>query len=197
MKRRKSNVDENTIRNLKKVIDEKEKIAAEHSNKHLNELKFLQNEIEAERRKSMVDEAKVRKLEEMLGEKLKEAESQKMALGELMRKSNLNEEEMRMIKQALDDERRKSLADQGLVKKLEGVIKHQMGQLKEKDDFFTRNNKDIQELKAALEDERKKSFVDQATIQKMEKLLKEKTDEAKDQYKKYLEFQRKSDLNEQ
>lgn len=127
--RRKSNADENTIRNLQKVIEEKEKVALEHKNKHLNELKFLKQEIDEERKKSFADETKIRKLEEILAQKLREEENQRKHVSELMRKSDLNMEELRMLKQVLDEERRKSVLDQNLIKKLEGVIKTQVAQL--------------------------------------------------------------------
>lgn len=72
-----------------------------------------------------------------------------------------------MLKQVLDEERRKSVLDQNLIKKLEGVIKDQVSQLKDKDNHFNKNNRDIEELKHALDQERKKSFADEATIRKL------------------------------
>lgn len=60
-----------------------------------------------------------------------------------MRKSELGIEELRMLKQVLDEERRKSVLDQNLIKKLQGVIKNQVSQLKDKENHFTKNNRDI------------------------------------------------------
>lgn len=58
-----------------------------------------------------------------------------------MRKSDLNENELKLIKQVLDEERRKSTLDQNLIRKLEAVIKDQMGQIKQKDDSFIGKNR--------------------------------------------------------
>lgn len=104
----------------------------------------------------------------------------------------MNVEELRALKQVLDEERRKSVLDQNLIKKLEGVIKGQLTQLKDKENHAQKYSKEVEEIKQALDNERKKSFADEATIKKLEQLLREKTEEASGQYKKYLETMRKS-----
>ena len=146
-------------------------MADEHKNRHLNELKFLKEEIENERKKSFADEGKIRKLEEILAEKVRESEEHRRYVAELMRKSDLNVEELRVLGQVLEEERRKSVLDQNLIKKLESVIKDQVGQIKERDGHLGKNNKNIQELRAVLENERKKSLVDEGTIKKLEQVL--------------------------
>ena len=49
---------------------------------------------------------------------MKEDENQRKHISDLMRKSELGIEELRMLKQVLDEERRKSVLDQNLIKKL-------------------------------------------------------------------------------
>ncbi len=80
----------------------------------------------------MADETKIKKLEDMLKEKISIAEAQKNQILELARKTDLNENEIRMLQQEIDKERRKSMADVAMIKKLEGVIAEKTRALQEK-----------------------------------------------------------------
>ena len=195
--RRKSMADEATIKRLEKLIAEKVKFAEDNENRYVNESKILRNEIENERRKSMADETKIKKLEEMLQEKLKLADTQKQQILELARKTALNENEIKMLQAEIDKERRKSMADVAMIKKLEAVIAEKTRALQEKEDSFLRNNEEIQLLKQEIDKERRKSLQDEAQIRKLEQILNAKVDEARENQRRVEELARKSNLNEE
>lgn len=195
--RRKSMADEATIKRLEKLIAEKIKFAEDNENRYVNEIKILRNEIENERRKSMADETKIKKLEEMLQEKLKLADTQKQQILELARKTDLNENEIKMLQAEIDKERRKSMADVAMIKKLEAVIAEKSRALQEKEDGFLRNNEEIQFLKQEIEKERRKSLQDEAQIRKLEQALNAKLAEARENQARVEELARKSNLNEE
>ena len=66
------------------------------------------------------NEEYIRQMQEQMNQK----EAQMSALiDELTRKSALNEDELLLLKQEVDQERRKSMADQQKIKKIEAVLK--------------------------------------------------------------------------
>ncbi len=66
----------------------------------------------------MADEGKIKEIQKYLNEKIKEANDYNKKVGDMARKSDLNDEEVRFLKEEIDKERRKSTADENLVKKL-------------------------------------------------------------------------------
>lgn len=123
--RRKSTADEALIKKLETLLAEKVRIIEENKKKNQDnddQIRFLQKEIEEERRKSMVDETKIRKLQEMLAEKINLAEQNNSRYLEEVRKSELNAQELNFLMAELDKERRKSMADEATIKRLEKLI---------------------------------------------------------------------------
>lgn len=70
----------------------------------------------------MVDEGKIKEINKALNEKLKEANEFTKKLNQKARKSDLNDNQVRFLKEAIEKERRKSTADQALLKKLQFVL---------------------------------------------------------------------------
>lgn len=66
-----------------------------------------------------------------------------------------------MLKQEVDNERRKSMADQAKIKKIESVLKDNTYKAEEK----------IKQLSEALEAERRKSMVDEKRAKDLERAL--------------------------
>ena len=94
-----------------------------------------------------------------------EKESKLSALiDELTRKSALNEDELLLLKQEVDQERRKSMADQQKIKKIESVIQ----------DNTYKAEDQIRELTNALDAERRKSMADEKRMKDIERALNEK-----------------------
>ena len=71
---------------------------------------------------------------------------------------------MLFLKEELDNERRKSLADEEKIRKLEGVIQTNSKKMEQK----------IQELQDALDAERRKSMMDEERARQLERQLNEK-----------------------
>lgn len=114
-----------TIRKLEQLLNEKMKMIEDSKKRQQtndDEIKFLKDEIEKERRKSMADETKVRKLEDMLKEKVALAEQFNGRYLDEVRKSEVNAKELQFLMAELDKERRKSMADEGTIKRLEKLI---------------------------------------------------------------------------
>lgn len=59
----------------------------------------------------MVDEGRVKEIQKVLNEKMKEANEFNKKLSDMARKSDMNDEEVRFLKDEIDKERRKSTAD--------------------------------------------------------------------------------------
>jgi hypothetical protein len=78
--------------------------------------------LDNERRKSMQDEATIKKLEQELASKIKLANDHHNKYLELARKSEAGDEEIKFLKAEIDKERRKSSADETLIKKLEMLL---------------------------------------------------------------------------
>ncbi len=70
----------------------------------------------------MVDEGKVKEIQKILNEKIKEANQFNKKVGEMSRKSDMNDQEVKFLKDQIDKQRRKSTADENLVKKLEFLL---------------------------------------------------------------------------
>lgn len=87
------------------------------------------------------------------------------------------------------------MADQGLIKKLEGVIAEKTRALQDRDNSLFKNDEDIQFLKAEIEKERRKSMADEAQIKKLQQILDQKMEEAREEKRRVDELARKSNLN--
>lgn len=98
------------------------------------------------------------------------------------------------MKDELEDERRKSLADQGKIDKMEKLIRDKENQLDKAHDDFLSKDKNIRKLENALEDERRKSMLDEQRIRELESEIEQKYQEANENYQNYLALQRKSEL---
>lgn len=70
----------------------------------------------------MVDEGRVKEIQKVLNEKLKEANEFNKKVNEMSRKSDMNDQEVKFLKDEIEKERRKSTADENLVKKLEFLL---------------------------------------------------------------------------
>jgi hypothetical protein len=70
----------------------------------------------------MQDEATIKKLEQELASKIKLANDHHNKYLELARKSEAGDEEIKFLKAEIDKERRKSSADETLIKKLEMLL---------------------------------------------------------------------------
>ena len=75
----------------------------------------------------------------------------KIIIEDLTRKSNLNEDQLLFLKDEIEKERRKSLADEQKIKKLEALI----------GDNAKKTEDQIRQLHDALEEERRKSMMDE------------------------------------
>ena len=119
--RNKSMADEATIRKLEGILKEKLKQIEGNTNarqKNDDAISELRQLLDDERRKSMVDEGKVKEIQRILNEKIKEANEFSKRLNDMGRKSDMNDQEVRFLKEQIEKERRKSTADENLVKKL-------------------------------------------------------------------------------
>jgi uncharacterized protein involved in exopolysaccharide biosynthesis len=68
-----------------------------------------------ERRKTTVDQQKCQQLEKALNEKV-------YFLNELTRKKSEDDRDMAVLKAEIEKERNKSMADEALIRKLEGIL---------------------------------------------------------------------------
>ena len=83
----------------------------------------------------------------------------KSIIDELTRKSNLNEEELLFLKGEIEKERRKSLADEQKIRKLENILNENAKQAESK----------IRELAEELDAERRKSMMDEKKAKDLER----------------------------
>ena len=67
--------------------------------------------LEEERRKSLADEGRIQEIQKVLNAKIKEANDFNKKINDMGRKSDMNDEEVRLLKEQIDNERRKSTAD--------------------------------------------------------------------------------------
>ena len=66
----------------------------------------------------MVDEGKIKELEQILAQKVRQANEQNLKINEYARKSEKDDEEIRFLRDEIEKERRKSTADENMIKKL-------------------------------------------------------------------------------
>lgn len=83
----------------------------------------MKDEIDKERKKSMVDEATIRKLEKDLQKKQEEANRKQDEFYKAAEKMKLTENEIEFLKDELENERRKSTADQNRIKQFEQILR--------------------------------------------------------------------------
>jgi hypothetical protein len=117
--------DEATIRKLDALVKEKEKEYIENNRikqKNDNEIRDIKDAIEEERRKSMVDERKLSELAKMLDQKIKLANEMNGQVAVYAKKEAEDEEAINFLKEEIEKERRKSSADQGLIRKMEALV---------------------------------------------------------------------------
>lgn len=103
----------------------------------------------------------IKTMEFQIREKEKKLQS---VIEELTRKSNLNEDELLFLKGQIDKERRKSMADEQKMMKLQQVL--------EENSLKTADR--IRMIEQELENERRKSMADEETCKKLEKALNQK-----------------------
>ena len=82
------------------------------------------------------------------------------------------------MKEQIDQERRKSTADENLVARLENLLAEKIKIIDENKKKGNLLENDLKDLADALDGERKKSVADEATIRRLEGDLKKKNDEA-------------------
>lgn len=163
--------DEATIRKLENILNEKMKQIDAHNqarNKNDDAVQELRQLLDEERRKSMVDEGRVKEIQKVLNEKIKEANDYNKKISDMARKSDMNDEEVRFLKDEIDKERRKSTADENLVKKLEFLLAEKLKIIDETKNKTNSLENNLRNLASALEGERKKSLADEATLKKLE-----------------------------
>lgn len=78
------------------------------------------------------------------------------------------------MKEELDQERGKSMADEALIRKLDGLVKEREKELLENNRIRMKHDNQINDLKDSIEEERRKSMVDQRKLQEMQKMLDQK-----------------------
>ena len=106
--------DEATIRKLDGILKQKLKqIDGNSQVRQKNDVAIqeLRQLLDDERRKSMADEGKIKEIEKVLNNKVKEANQFNRKLNDMSRKSDMNDQEVRFLKEQIDTERRKSSAD--------------------------------------------------------------------------------------
>lgn len=109
------------IRKLEGILAEKEKHLDNYNQskqKHDSEISELKAILEEERRKSTVDADRIRHIQEVLGQKIKQANEETARLNSMSRKSEKDNEEIIFLRDLIEKERKKSTADETLIKKL-------------------------------------------------------------------------------
>lgn len=106
--------DQATIRKLDGIL--KQKLKQIDGNSQIRQkndvaIQELRQLLDDERRKSMADEGKIKEIEKVLNNKVKEANQFNRKLNDMSRKSDMNDQEVRFLKEQIDKERRKSSAD--------------------------------------------------------------------------------------
>jgi TATA-binding protein-associated factor Taf7 len=72
----------------------------------------------------------------------------------------LTENEINFLKDELDNERRKSTADQDRIRKFEKILQEKQRKLDDAENEFLRRDSNIKNLEQALAEERRKSMID-------------------------------------
>lgn len=132
-----------------------------------------------------------------MANKIKAANDNHNKYLELARKSEAGDEEIKFLKAEIDKERRKSTADEALIKKLETLLAEKVRIIEENKKKNQENDDQIRFLQREIEEERRKSMVDETKIRKLQEMLQEKIAIAEQNNHRYLEEVRKSELNAQ
>lgn len=114
----------------------------------------------------------------------------------MARKSDVNDQEVRFLKEQIDNERRKSTADDNLIKRLETLLAEKIKIIDEHKSKDNALEDDLRNLASALDGERKKSLADEATIRKLENDLKKKNDEANRKQEQFYKAAEQVNLTE-
>ena len=99
-----------------------------------------------------------------MAKKLDEARKKDEDLKKLADKVNLTNNEMKFVKEALEDERRKSQLDLAKIDKLERILDSKEKELEDAEAEFLNRDKYIGNLEKLLADERRKSMLDEDKI---------------------------------
>ena len=129
--------DEAAIKKYEALVKEKERELIENNRirmKNDNDIQDIRDAIEEERRKSMVDERKLSEMQKILDQKVKLANELNGQMAVYAKKEEEDEEAIRFLKDEIEKERRKSQADQGMIRKMEQLVK-------EKERIITENNR--------------------------------------------------------
>lgn len=114
----------------------------------------------------------------------------------MARKSDMNDQEVRFLKDQIEKERRKSTADENLVKKLEFLLAEKLKIIDETKNKTNSLENNLRNLASALEGERKKSLADEATLKKLQAELKKKTEQANRKQEQFYGAAQKIKLTE-
>ena len=98
----------------------------------------------------MADEGKIQEIQKILNAKVKEANDFNRKLNDMARKSDVNDQEVRFLKEQIDNERRKSSADENLIQRLESLLAEKIkiiDEHKKKDNLL---EDDLRNLSSAL-----------------------------------------------
>ena len=87
--------------------------------KNDNQIRDLKDAIDEERRKTMADERKLQEMQKLLDQKVKLSNEMNGQVAVYAKKEQEDEQAITFLKEEIEKERRKSSADQGLIRKME------------------------------------------------------------------------------
>lgn len=101
------------------------------------------------------------------------------------------------MKDEIEKERRKSQADEGMIRKLEGILGEKERIIDENNKKKSRTDNEIHELKDLIEAERRKSMADEQKLVELTRMLDAKVKLSNDQYDRIADMTRKSERDEE
>ena len=111
-------------------------------------------------------------MQKMLDQKVKLANEMNGQVAVYAKKQEQDEEAIKFLKQEIEKQRRKSTADQGVIRKLQQLLGDKVKIIEQNKRRHTSLQSEIRAIQDELTKERNKSLADQATIKKLEDLLK-------------------------
>lgn len=93
----------------------------------------------------MLDEKRLKDIERALNEKI-------YFLNELTQRKSEDEQELNALREEIEKERNKSLADEATIRKLENILREKEKELLEDNRIKMKNDNDIHDLKDAIEE---------------------------------------------
>jgi hypothetical protein len=135
------------------LVKEKEKELIENNRirmKNDTDIHNLKDAIEEERRKSMVDERKLSEMQRLLDEKVKLANEMNGQMAVYAKKEQEDEQAINFLKEEIEKERRKSSADQGLIRKMEALVKEKERAIEDSKRRFTSLESEVRAIQEEL-----------------------------------------------